>query len=350
VKLGGLTELASGIDALYLSGSADLPVAFLQDLADWRQQAEADSCPVPVDLLGEAFLVEPRSWGRYPFRLRHAYGLLGFTDSRHLPAIRIQPFAEHLHGVGAPAVLEWWRDLVEAITGTVHLAASRLDLHADFHGWGLDAREGESFLCRASRRDTHEDGNRFTGFEFGRRRTGTVAARIYDKTIEVERKGLAWWPLLWGEKFEPGERVLRVEFEFGRKGLRQFGIDGARKAIVSAPGLWVYGTERWLTHRLPGGDATASRWPISEQWCEVQRATLRSAAVGVSRIRAAKRAADLRSVMPGLAGYLSSYAALTGTGRVEETLAVLPGHLRDYGIWSGKTFEDRVERKRLGMA
>jgi len=28
----------------------------------------------------------------------------------------------------------------------------------------------------------------------------------------------------------------------------------------------------------------------------------------------------------------------------------LPGHLRDYGIWTGKSFRERVEIKRLGLA
>ena len=47
-----LTELASGIDALYLSGRADLSDALLADLNTARKSAEEHDGPLPFPLPG----------------------------------------------------------------------------------------------------------------------------------------------------------------------------------------------------------------------------------------------------------------------------------------------------------
>jgi hypothetical protein len=340
-----LAELSSGIDALYLSGRSELPRLLLDELSRLRAAAEAAESAVDFELLGEPFLVEPRSWGRYRYRLRHRFGLLGFTESAKLPAIRIQPRTEHLHGVGPSAVVAWWRELLEALSGHVHLTASRLDLYSDWQGWTLTVADGPLFLCRGDIRTTREHRNEFTGFEFGRRTTGTVNARIYDKTLQIREKHLDWWLDVWGDRHSAGQQVLRVEFELGRQGLREYGVDLAEEAIERAPALYAAVTERWLTHRVRTGDLTPSRWPLSDEWRTIQGAAVRGDAVGLQRIRDRKAEADLRKTMPALTGYVARFAALVGTEDIEDTLAVLPGHLRDYGIWSGKAFPERVAEK-----
>lgn len=55
-----LVELASGVDALYLSGRANLPEALLAALEDHRALAEAGSVPVAFDLGGESYSLSPR--------------------------------------------------------------------------------------------------------------------------------------------------------------------------------------------------------------------------------------------------------------------------------------------------
>jgi hypothetical protein len=329
-----------------MSGRADLSPVLLSDLAAWRDSARREDAD-EVELLGETFQVSSGGWGRYPFLLRHENGRIGFTDSSKLPAVRVQPLTEHLHAEGPQAAVSWWRDLCEAITGTGHLTASRLDLYADMQGWSLDASDGVHFLCRASRRDTHEDRNEFTGFEFGRRNTNTVAARIYDKTRQSERKGIELWRLVWGDRFDPRRRVLRVEFELGRKGLTQFGVDRAEDALQAGPGIWGSVTEKWLTHRVPTGDVTASRWPLSSEWIRIQRACVRGDVPGLERVREAKRAQSLRNIMPGLMGYTSSFGALVGAENLDDALSVLPGHLKDYGLMTRRSFEDRMQEKRM---
>jgi hypothetical protein len=242
------------------------------------------------------------------------------------------------------------RDLLEGLVGSVYLAASRLDVYSDWQGWDLGVADARRFVCRGSRRDTHEEGEAFTGYEFGRRTTKTVVVRIYDKTLQVRRKGLDWWLHVWGESFNPAERVLRVELELGREGLKSYGVDSAEQAIAAAPRLWAAVTEDWITHRTPTADSTRSRWPTSPEWHVIQGAAMRGDAVGLDRIRQGKQKGELRRTLPQLTGHLAKFAALSGTIDVEDTLAALPWPLADYGVWSGKTFRDRVAEKARDLA
>lgn len=339
----GVRELASGVDALYMSANADLSAALVADLRGWREAASGSEGH-PVELLGESFRVPPYGRVRYPFLLEHEFGWIGLLPESKLPAVRVQPRSGHLHSVGVRAAVSWWRDLVEALTGTARLSASRIDLFSDWQGWNLEATDGARFVCRADRRDTYEERADLLGFTFGRRKTGTVLARIYDKTIESAGK-LDVWAAVWGAAFDPAKRVLRVEFELGRKALREFGVDLVDDALDAAAGMWGSVTESWLSHRTPTSDATRSRWPVSPEWLRIQRPSMRGSIPGLERIRRARRASSLRSIMPALMGYTASFGAHSGLATLEETFEALPGALRDYGVFSGRSFEDRVAEK-----
>src|SRR5665213_3472502 len=132
-----LVELASGVDALYLSGRALLPGELLARLDAVRATAVEFDASVPFDFGGMAFALAPHAFGKHRFCLEHPYGRVGLTSSSKLPALRIQPRAEFLHGVGPRAAVEAFREVLEMECGPVVLLVSRLDLFADFQGWGL---------------------------------------------------------------------------------------------------------------------------------------------------------------------------------------------------------------------
>ena len=342
----GLTELASGIDALYVSGRGLVPAALLADLEALRCRAEEASESVLFELGDRRFAVQPRGWGKYRYCLDNEHARFGFTPSTELPSVRVQPRSEFLHAVGAKAALGWVADtLSEYVTG-LRLTAARLDLYADWQGWSLQGNDRNRFVVRSRRLDTHEEAEAFTGFEFGRRKTATIAARIYDKRLQVEQKGLDWWRDVWGKRYDGRSQVLRVEFELGRLGLRQFGVESAAQAVATAPALWKSITNDWLTYRVPTSDQTRSRWPIAPEWEQIAAASFAGEAVGLDRIRDGQTRGSLRKLMPLLTGCLASFGAHVGTQDVDDTLAELPGYLRDYGLTSGVQFSERIERKR----
>lgn len=343
---GRVRELCSGVDALYLSGRCVLPSGLVELLEASRAEAvEADEA-VPFPLLGDAWELEPRSFGKYRFRLRHEFGLVGVTLSEHLPTLRVQVRAELLHGVGPTDALAYFTTLGEYVaSGPVDWSLSRLDLFCDVQGWTLTGDDRDRFVCRAGRRDLHEESMAMTGLEFGQRSTKTVCARIYDKTLQVQRKGLDWWPRKWGDRFDPDRQVLRVEFEFGRQGLVEYGVRTPADGLSRAPDLWAAVSSDWLTYRTPTGDGTRARWPIADEWASVQRATLRGDAIGLGRIRADRARGQLRLIVPSLVGYTARAAALTGAYDIPTALGSLRGIIEHDEQRRGVLFEQRIRIK-----
>ena len=340
-----LVELASGVDALYLSGRSVIPRALLESLSLAKAEAVALNCSVPINFGGIETLLEPFPFGRYRYRLTHPYGLIGISPSMNLPALRVQPRAEFLHGVGPRQAVQWFRELLERACGPVLLSANRLDLFADFQGWDIDVDDRRAFLCRAKSRGSFEMDDQFNGLQFGKRSTSTISARLYDKTAEMAAGDGGYLPVVWGGAFDSTKPVLRVEFELQRQALREYGVLQPDEAIDAAGALWASLTEHWLTHRVATNDQTASRWPVSEPWTAVRRARLSAEAHGLDRVYDAKRRGTLEGRMPGLVGYLSSVAALTHCETLDELLPDLTDMVEGYGRTTGRSFEGRVAQK-----
>ena len=269
---GHLVELASGIDALYLSGRGVVPESLFTRLAQGRASAEELRCPVPFEFGGVEFAIAPHGFGRYRFCLVHKNGRIGVGTSSKLPTFRIQPVAEFLHGVSPAAALLWFRQLLEAECDEVVLSVSRLDVFCDVERWELLGEDRHRFVCRARRCRTNEDAGVLTGFEFGQRTSKTLFARIYDKTVEMEEHGSGYVTELWGDAHRDGAQVWRVEFEIGRLALSEFGIDTPEQAIEEAGHLWRYCTAEWLSLRIEGADQTKARWPLDPAWLAIGQA------------------------------------------------------------------------------
>lgn len=346
-RLGPVRELASGIDALYLSGRTELSDALFEVLEQHRQTAVESDSPTVLRIAGEEFGVEPRSFGKYRYRLVHHSGLIGVTASEHLPSLRVQPRAEFLHAVGPRGALDFFAGIGEYLSGgrPVSWTLSRLDLFCDVQGWTLAGDDRHSFVCRGLTRTTHEASDEFTGFEFGKRSTKTVCARIYDKTRQVEAKGLDWWPKIWGERYNPDEPVVRVEFEIGRQGLVEFGVRTPHEGIEAAPRLWTSVTADWLSFRTQTSDGTRSRWPVAAEWLAVQGASLASDAIGLERIRSGRRQGELRKLLPHLVGYLASTGAIIGTNDLPSTLGAVRSLVATDEIRRGVDFTARIAER-----
>jgi hypothetical protein len=94
---GPLRELASGVDALYLSARPDLPQPFVAHLEDCREWAVEVKRRAPCEIGNAIFGISPFGWGKYRFCLDHQMARIGFSTSQYLPTVRIQPRAEYLH-------------------------------------------------------------------------------------------------------------------------------------------------------------------------------------------------------------------------------------------------------------
>ena len=288
----------------------------------------------------------PHAFGRYRYCLDHPYGRIGFTLSNQFPAIRVQPRTEFLQGAGPRPAVAWFRSVLESVCGPVSLSVNRLDLFGDFQNWNLSGDSRHEFVCRAQSRHTYEDNGVFNGFIFGTRKSDTVLARIYDKTIESSKSGSAYWKMIWGDTFDAAKPVIRVEFELGRTGLREYGVTSVDDVLDAAGSLWASLTREWLTHRVVSADQTRSRWAVSPAWESVSRASLAEEDWGIRRTYLHKRRGGVENLMPGLVGYLASFGAFAEAMTLEEMLPHLNAFITQHARNTGITLPERVAAKR----
>ena len=337
-------ELVSGVDAAYLSGWAHLSESLIDRLNAARQRAQLIESPVDFEFGGQTFQVQSFGVLKYRFRLDHPNGMIGVSPGGHLPTFFIQPRAEFIHSLGPAEAVRWFRDVVEAECMFVQLSVRRADLFADFQGLTISGDDRHRFVSRAKKRTTDEDDEIFNGLRFGRRSTGTICARLYDKTIEIEESRAFYWREMWGN-YDPTQPVVRVEFELGREALRQFGLTTPEQLLDAVGALWAHLTEEWLSLRVPTDDQTKSRWPIDPDWLAVRRASISCTDWGIARLHNSQRAGELAHIMPGLVGYLSSFGAITNNHDLD---SILDRAFVEAVSWiddSGFPIEDRVAAK-----
>ncbi len=347
----GPFEVASGIDTLVVSLRGELPEALAFTLSDAKSAAVELNPPIEVIIGGEVWQVLPRSFGLYPFSLTHEYGFIGITDSKQLPTVRWQPRAEFLHALGPVRIAQWLINQVVIEIGPVTTLLSRIDLHADFQDVLLTAEQKESFICRARSCKAVWDEGVFSGLTFGNRSSRTISARIYDKTLEVSKKGGTYWYDMWGSAYDPEGVVWRTEFEFHRGFLRKFGINTLDDGFASVGGLWHYATEEWLSLRIQTLDETHSRWPVHQDWVSIQGATLSSNTVPLERVRVTRRDDALHKTIPQVSGWTARLAALMGLKSSDELVQQLPQILEIHERSSKIAYDERIRRKRkeLGL-
>lgn len=340
-------ELASGVDALYLSGRCELSAELVARFDAARLEAVNTGSAVVFEFGGYEWELQPHGLGRYRFRLDHELAVVGVTTKDRLPTFRVQARAEALHcGLGPDGLVAWISSAVGNEGLSVSWTVSRIDLHADVQGWQLDGNDRHRFGCRARALATYEDDGELSGFTFGTRSSKSVNGRIYDKTREIAGNGNDWWLQVWGARRDPELPVLRVEFELHRAALKEMGIDGPASALSNVGRLWAYSTNDWLTYRRRSAHERSARWPIAAEWEKVQRCSLATGALPMDRIRAGRAAGKLRRLLPGLNGYVASFASWTGHDTIDEACAALPEYLRAYEQQSRRGFGGRVAEKK----
>lgn len=342
-----LTELASGVDTLYVSARCDIPASRFEELDQARELARQRSTAERFVFGGYDCELKLGSLNKHRYRLDHPVARVGISPSDSLPALFVQFQSESIHSVGATGVLRWLDSVLANEGLDAQIQASRIDLHADWQGWNLIGDQRHRFVCRARSRVTYEDGDDLTGFGFGNLNSKSIIARIYDKTEEMRKTGKDWLPALWGTAYEPDAGpVLRTEFQFDRNALRESGINTPDEAIANIGGLWAYATQEWLTYRQPSRHECTFRWPIAPEWQQVQRATLGGSTVPIQRIKDGNIAGSLRRITPAMNGYLASFGALTGHDDIEAVCDAAKIHLRAYEQRSRRSFCDRVHERR----
>ena len=346
VGVACVVELHSGVDAFYSSGYGVPPPEFLVDLESRQAAAGEAKMAQPVTIGGVEFMVQAHGWRQYTFLLVHPYGRIGITTSEQFPTYRVQPLSVAQLGLGAAGAVDWFENAVRSFDPTAEFHVSRLDLCCDVQGWSPTPEVERLMVCRSRHSAHYFDENVLTGLTFGKRTTGGVMLRIYDKKREAHEQGLDYSGPLWGDRFDPTEPVWRVEFELGRKALLQYGMDRTSDVFDRIGGVWAAVTDSLYRLAEESSDPNKSRWPTDPVWELIQRASLRADAPPIERMLEYKRIGTLRTLQAPLTGMLSSVGALIDATSIDEVLGQAAGMVQDHEVVSGRTFGDRVEEKR----
>lgn len=347
------------MDSLYLSYPGVLAEEWDRKLGDLKELAQSESetqQALAQVVIGE-HLFEVRDKGRARFSyvlVDNCYHIQASNSrSKALPLAYVQISSEYLSAVGVEQAEQSLRFIVNTL-GLVKEPAnvSRADLFVDFCAdLRMDAFDPlEDWVTRTGAIDLHYRFGQFSGWSFGM--GGDVSARLYDKTLEVEKKSKKFYLHdLWRAAGWDGERqVWRMEFEAKRDALVTLKVLKVEHLLQLQAGLWGYFTEDWLRLAVPlSTDSNQTRWPNHPLWDDIAKAFQQEVEQPkLQRFSPRRPPCDAQLFVNGLAGVTSFMAREgyddLGEGFGEYLHQVKQYHDARYDV-PGFGFKRYVERK-----
>ena len=222
------------------------------------------------------FEVKDRGRSVYKYILRdHWYQIqISGPYTGHTPLAYVQLSSEALTFEGPYAMEEDLRGVVSSlgiISGDA--TVSRVDLCVDLiTDTDIEQILERAWVTRARTFNYYSDQRRFSGLTIGL--GGDISARLYNKTIELEKSGKEYLKDIWADLgWQSGQQVWRLEFQLKRNTLRQLNIRTFSEFMDRLGSVWQYATSEWLRLTCPDPtDKTKGRWPIHHMWEELQNA------------------------------------------------------------------------------
>lgn len=349
--------LRQGVDSLYLSYPGDLASGWNQRLQGLklaaRAQAEIEQGQAQVRIGDHLLEVSDRGQGRFAFVLvDNCYRLaLSSSQSTSLPLAYVQLSSDCLTALGVEAAEA---DLAYIVNTLGHVRApanlSRVDVFADFvSAVPMDAWSPQAWVTRAHQINSHHVQGRFSGWSIGL--GGVVAARLYDKTLELERSRKDYLKPLWtAAGWKEGQTVWRLEFEFKRQALKELGVSQIGDLREALGPLWRYATQTWLRLTVPNpADDNQSRWPLHPLWAALSDIPWGDApSQPLSRVRKERAPSDEALFINGLGG-ITSFMAREGITDLGEGFGEFLARAHQYhdlrGKQQGQKFADYIQGK-----
>lgn len=333
-------SLRYGVDSLYVSYPGviaedwDLKLAELKELAqseDENQQALAQ-----VVIGQHIFEVKDKGKGRFSYVLVDNSFYLQASNGRSkaLPMAYVQISSEYLAHAGVEQAEKSLQFIVNTL-GLVKEPAniSRVDLFVDFCAdLAMDTFNPlESWISRTQSLDLHYRYKQFSGWSFGM--GGDIGARLYDKTLEVEKKSKKFYLHdFWKAEGWDGQQVVwRMEFEAKREVLKQLGIYKLNNLLELQAALWLYLTQYWLRLAIPSlTDSNQTRWPNHPLWDDLSQVfNQEKEQQKLKRFSTARLPEDERLFVHGLGG-ITSFMAREGIADISEGIGEYLHQAKDF--------------------
>lgn len=353
--------LRTGVDSLYLSYAGELKPEVEELLENLKQCAQSND---PLEraeaiycLADHRFEVKGNGARHYPFVLQDGvfHLQLSRAAASSMPMIYAQIGSEALTRTGVEYTEIALHNLASVVGSKLKPATvSRVDLCVDFvTDCDLSTIPRSAWVNRAVKHSTYEDRGRFSGLTFGM--GGALSARLYDKTLEILRSNKTYLYEIWrGAGWNGESPVWRLEYQFGRQSLHDFGISAVGDLLTRRADLWAYAMH-WLRLVVPSTtDKSKDRWPNHPLWD-----LLTGAAWGVERGEPLTRSRKTRPpsdkyLFVNGTGAITSFMAREGIADFDEGLeryrcAVHAYHLEE-SRRSGKTLTTYAREKAIEKA
>lgn len=349
-EISGIRLLSAGVDTFDLGFYVRWPNDRMH-----RNLERAREAAIGTDgfrLPGESCLVLPGGKApMYRYHLQYADGHIFLARSpelRNFPNAYVSISAKSLWLRGVVLSLYNFNRHIESLGGTVErMVPSRVDLAADFHvpqGLTLDVIRSHLVTCSRTTRH-YEKNSQLQTFYIGDG-SSPVQMRIYDKISEIIHSGKTWQLDCWPERIT--ENVWRIEGQFRRTALKEFGIHTPDDLGVKLTGLWTY-LISWASLRLHD-NPNRSRCTLHPLWNAATSATERFGdPTLVFRQRQSTATAPVDWYISHIAGCLVGFAARLN-------ITDLPAALRAFDERFGSNlhkqqFADKVQNEmiRLGQ-
>ena len=348
--------LRSGIDSLYLSFPGQISETWNERLCGLKLLAQsedpADQAKAQVVIGDHIFAVRDRGDGKFAYLIADNWYRISISsrNATALPMASAQISSELLTNVGVEDAVKHLRFIVGTL-GVVREEPniSRVDLCVDFVSFvQIDNWKPDGWITRTPNIDPHYDRKRFSGWSFGK--GGAINARLYDKTIEMERKPRDYLKTLWlADGWDGKQNVWRLEFEFKRKVLKECGICKISELRQNLNALWRYATENWLRLTLPSNDKNQNRWPTHPLWAYLTAINWDGSLDSrLNRVRKARIPSERFLFENGLGG-LTSFMASNGIRDIAEGIGEYIAHAEAYHNSlmkdSPRGFQKYIDRK-----
>lgn len=242
-------------------------------------------------------------------------------------------------------IIEW----LEQLIGGKYLTSkiNRLDLcyHCDDVPAGFNV---DQFVGRHTLDTTRRTHRVVSGIDIGSRKSEKLFLRCYNKYLECRSSKKVWFFPIWMNAGLNVRKVWNIEFQMKREFFRETKIrnqlyDTAEQVIEAMPAIWLYLTTDWVTYRIPDNDRR-TRWSLHPWWT-----SLYDFVETEDRIdrKVQRELPTQEAIIPGLRGYLTSYAARTGESLHDGTLFKrLLEALQDYDDRNKTDFDETSNLKK----
>ena len=228
------------------------------------------------------------------------------------PSIFVEIRSETLWQLGPIQAVNKILDFISNLNGKVRsVKPSRVDLCLDFIVpeifWNKSI--SDYFVSKATDMVPHTPRKKLEGFSIGK---GNFSARLYDKPIEIKKRGSKkiWMYDIWGFSSVPeGKRVIRIEFQLLRESIKQLGINYIDELFDNLDKVWGYCTKNWL--RFDNNQGKHHKQRETFPWWECVQNSFMGIHDPEPLIRCKAYNSDISFIQNQLFGALTSLAAIS---------------------------------------